>query len=243
MRNAFRQRTWAGWFKARAFALSYQDFRLLSGASILWGIGFGGEFVVVTWVVLDQTDSPFMVGLALGVRMAPQLVLGIPAGALADRFDRRVLLRLLMLASALVSGLLGVLLWADSFALWLLFVLLTVSGGLQALHQTARQSFVYDIVGRSQAVSGLAMVTLAMRLGGLAGSLAAGAVTARMGAGASFLAMTVAYGGAFALLLFVRSRGQAAPPLGASMWRSLREYFQEIRRNRVLLVMQAAWAC
>ena len=237
MRNGFRRQAWAGWLKARAPAFGYRDFRILSASSLLASFGFVGEVVIVGWVVLDRTDSTFMVGLALSVRMAPQFFLGIPAGAIADRFDRRLLLRLLILAAAGVSVLLGLLLWTDAFKLWQMFVLLAVSGGLQALLTTVRQSFVYDIVGRSQAVSGLAMVNLAMRLGAFLGSLAAGAATAWWGAGEGFLMLAAAYAVALLLALLVRSRGQAAPPLGGSVWRNLMGYLAEVRSNRALLVL------
>ena len=237
MANVFRQQAWASWLTARTPALKYRDFRFLGAASLFASVGFVGELVIIGWVVLDRTGSTFMVGLALGVRMAPQFFLGIPAGALADRFDRRLLLRLLTLAAALASGMMGLLLWADAFALWQLYVLLTVSGGIQALLMTARQSYVYDIVGRVQAVSGLTLVALATRMGAFIGSLMAGAVTARWGAGQGFMALAAAYAAALVLLLLVRSRGQAAPPPGGSVWRNLREYFAEVRRNRALLAL------
>ena len=42
----------------------------------------------------ELTNSPFMVGVAMGMRMLPLFFAGVPAGALADRFPRH---RLLML--------------------------------------------------------------------------------------------------------------------------------------------------
>ena len=56
-------------------------------------VAFAGEQVVLGWLVLDLTNSPLLVGVALALRMAPLLVVGLPAGVLADRGDRIVLLR------------------------------------------------------------------------------------------------------------------------------------------------------
>ena len=42
-----------------------------------------GETVVLGWLTLELTNSPFMVGAALSMRMLPLFFVGVPAGALA----------------------------------------------------------------------------------------------------------------------------------------------------------------
>ena len=60
-------------------------------------VGNMGELVALGWLALELTDSPFLVGLAMGARALPLFFVGVPAGVLADRFPRH---RLLMLTSA-----------------------------------------------------------------------------------------------------------------------------------------------
>ena len=62
-------------------AFQYRDFRILGLSSLFSAFGMLGENVAVGWIVLEVTDSPFMVGVAMGLRRAPQFVLGIFAGA------------------------------------------------------------------------------------------------------------------------------------------------------------------
>jgi hypothetical protein len=50
--------------------------------------GVMGEVVVLGWLALELTDSPFLVGVAAFCRAAPMLAFGFPAGVLADRLDR-----------------------------------------------------------------------------------------------------------------------------------------------------------
>jgi MFS family permease len=221
----------------RISGMQYRDFRFLWLSTIFTQTGIIGELVTVSWLVLERTDSPFMVGLALGVRMAPQLLVGVPAGALADRFDRRVLMRLLNLFMAVAIGLLGLLLLVDVAGLWLILVVAFAMGGLRAMLQATRQSFAYDIVGPEHAIRGLAFVTLAMRLGMLSGSLIAGFGVDRFGAGVSFLLLASSYLVAVLLLLPLRSRGQAAPDVGTSWWHNMREHLSELRHNRSLLML------
>ena len=49
----------------RTHVLSYRDLRLLGVAGAFDSIGFMGEAIVLGWIVLQLTGSPFMVGAAL----------------------------------------------------------------------------------------------------------------------------------------------------------------------------------
>ena len=51
--------------------LRYSDFRILWLATILTGIAFAGETVIMGWLLLEATDSPFIVGLGVGLRAIP----------------------------------------------------------------------------------------------------------------------------------------------------------------------------
>ena len=56
--------------------------------------GFGMDNVALGWLVYELTGDPFMVGVAAGLRMIPLFLLGIVSGAVADRVNRRILLRI-----------------------------------------------------------------------------------------------------------------------------------------------------
>jgi len=59
--------------------------------------------LALSWIALELTGSPFMVGVVAAARMAPQIPLGIPAGMLADWVDRRTLVVGVTAASAFVA--------------------------------------------------------------------------------------------------------------------------------------------
>ncbi len=54
-----------------AASLNYRDFMLLWASTLLLSPGTGKETVVVGWLILNITKSPFMVGVAAAARMAP----------------------------------------------------------------------------------------------------------------------------------------------------------------------------
>ena len=101
---------WPGrWAAPRPPVLRLPGFPRFACSALLNTITFAGEQVVLGWLVLDVTNSPLLVGLALALRMAPMLLVGLPAGVLADRGDRLGLLRGANATMALALTLLGAL--------------------------------------------------------------------------------------------------------------------------------------
>ena len=218
-------------------ALRNRDLRVLMSASFFDAIGFMGEQVVLSWLILDLTDNPFMVGVSLALRMAPLFFLGIPAGTIADMVDRRLLIRSLNMVMALLMVGIGALIYLDMLQVWHLLAFAVAGGCLSAMHQAARQSFAFDVAGRENLVTGLAYVGLGMRLGGLAGSIAAGYLIDGPGAHMAYWMLASGYIVSTLLLSFIRSPGQAAARSRQPMMQNLREFAGELRRNNPLLTL------
>jgi MFS family permease len=173
--------------------LTLPDFRRLSAAALLGTLALVAEQVVLGWLALELTDSPLLVGVALGVRMAPLLVVGLPAGVLADRTDRLTLLRAANAAMALGLTALGTL-GALGLVTFPGLLLLTFAVGCgRALQQVAQQAYAHDLVGAARLTEALAVLGIAMRLGGLVGALVAGSLLAAFGPGPGYLAVAAAY--------------------------------------------------
>jgi len=196
-----------------------------------------GEVVVLGWLTLELTDSPFLVGVAMGMRMLPLFFVGVPAGALADRFPRRRLLMLTGAGQALTAATLGAFTLLGTVGLGHLLVLTLAAGVLRGIEHAARQSYTHDVVGAGALMNGLAVLGVGMRAGWLVGSLGVGAVIAHFGSGVAYLAVALGFlGGALALL------PAAAPPragaaAAGSLWRSALDFLVAVRRDRTLLVL------
>jgi MFS family permease len=217
--------------------LRYADFRVLWLSGLLTGAGFAGETVVLGWLLLDRTDSPFIVAVGVALRALPNFLLGIPGGALADRFDRRVLIRRVSLATGLVTGAMGLAEAGGALAVGLILAGTFVAGCTRSLGQTARTSYAFDIAGPSRVVSSTAFMSLAQRAGAVGGALAAGAIIVEMGAGSAYLALAAAHVLSAVVLLFARSSGQAAPVTRPPVWQGVREFVAEIGTNRKLALL------
>ena len=218
--------------------LRLRNFRCLGIATVLNSIGMMGETVVLGWLALELTNSPFLVGVAMGTRTVPLFFVGIPAGAVADRFPRHRVLVATGVAQALMVATLGVLALLGRASLGTVLLFTFAAGMIRGVEQAARQGYAHDVVGAADLVNGLAVLGIAMRTGWLAGSLGAGAIIAHFGSGVGYLAVAASYlAGAVALLpASAPTDGATARPTG-SLWKSVVDFGSAIGRDRVLLVL------
>ncbi len=237
----------------RAPALAYRDMRLLAAAGAFDAVGFMGEHLVLGWLMLELTDSPFMVGAALGIRMAPAFFLGAVAGALADLVDRRVVMIFINGPLAATAAAAGALYHFGLLEPWHLFALAAAGGCMPPLKMTLQQSYVSDVVGLPNLLNGIAFLNIGTRGGGLLGSFLLGFVLEHLGADYAYFTMASTYLVTAGILAFTRSpidvegdgkspRAQRAAGLAAVIGEVLGNVARlaaELRRNRLLLTLAA----
>src|ERR687888_562313 len=169
------------------------DFRRLCASVLFNAVGMMGETVVLGWLTLELTDSPLLVGVAMSMRMLPLFFVGVPAGALADRFPRQRLLMLTGVGQAITAATLGTLTWLGHVTFAHVLLLTLAAGTFRGLEHAARQSYTHDVVGAAGLLPGLAVLGVAMRVGWLVGSLGAGYVIAHAGSGAAYVMVAVGF--------------------------------------------------
>src|SRR3989441_7056750 len=119
----------------------------------------------------------------MGMRAVGLVFVGVPAGALADRFPRHRLLMVTGAGQGLTASTLGVLTLVGVVSLTHVLLLTLAAGTLRGLEHAARQGYTHDVVGGAALVPGMAVLGVAMRAGWLVGSLGVGAIIARYGSG------------------------------------------------------------
>ena len=126
----------------RLGALAHRNFQLFfmgQGTSL---VGTWMQSVALGWLVLQITNSPFLVGLNSALRSLGVLLFTLYAGIVVDRVDKRrmiVLTQVLQMVEALI---LAVLVWTHVVAVWQVMVLATFVGIVNAFDIPARQSFM-----------------------------------------------------------------------------------------------------
>jgi MFS family permease len=131
---------------ARA-AFAYPDFRRMWFASFASSIGTWMQNVVLPKYVLDRTGSTSAVGLIVFAQLGPLLFLSIPAGVVADRFDRRRWLVAMQLVQLAFSAALAPLASANS-SMWAIYLVALGVGAGNALNAPAWSAMLPTLVRR-----------------------------------------------------------------------------------------------
>ena len=198
--------------------------------------------VVLGWLILDLTDSSFMVGLGLAIRQAPSLVFGIPFGSVADRFPRKALFMITIIGMSATTLTTAALLHLDWLDLWHLLLLNFLLGVGWTSVMMLQQTMTHDIVGQQNLVSGLSISMLVVLLGGVLGSLGVGAILAETNPATTYGAITIAHILMLVIVLFIKAESRTASTARESVTGNLKEFFGEVRGNRVLVLLLALTA-
>ena len=220
-----------------AASLRNRDFRLLWAATVLYSLATGMEQVSVGWLIFELTGSELMVGVGAAARMVPFFLLGLLSGAVADRWERRLLLRFGTLGASIVALLMGILLLGGLSNVWVVVLLVLALGSTFAFVLTIRQTYTYDIVGPGFALNGLALGAMAMQGGGIVGSLASGALIEVAGPGWQFIAAAFCYLCSALATLAIANPGRSLRPAADTVLHNLTGYVRLLRNYRMLLVL------
>jgi len=209
----------------------------MAGDSALAAVSMGGQMVVEGWLVYTMTGSSLGVGTLYAIHFLPLAPVGLAAGTLSDRIDRRVLLRWIEALFALDFGIFALLVASGAIALWHIYALTFVSGCAFAMYFPVRAAYIHDLVGNQHVVSGLGLLHVAARSGELLGALAAGFVIERAGAAGACLLLSGSNCTAFLVLGGLRTPGLSRGMRTSSLRETLRESATELRTNRTLLAL------
>src|SRR5262245_39809696 len=113
--------------------------------------------VATGWLALQVGGGPAAVGVVLALRLLPFLLLGLVAGAAADRFPRRTILICVSATAALVATSLGVLSRSGAVQLWQVGLLTFLAGCVFVFDMPSRTALAVDIVGRAQLPQAVAL--------------------------------------------------------------------------------------
>jgi MFS family permease len=203
-------------------------------------IGAWMQNVAQGWLVLELTDSAFMLGLVGFAGSLPWLVLLLVGGVYADRLDRRRLLIRANLAMMACAAVLTALTWTGTVRIWHVFALSLASGSAIALAAPAFQAFLHDLVGRRDLQNAIALNSAQFNLSRVVGPSLAGLTLGAIGLAGCFGVNTLSYLGAIAALLLIRV---ASRPVPASLpvWDSIVEGFGYVRdRPRIQALLAIA---
>jgi MFS family permease len=197
------------------------------------------ELLAISVYVLETTGSPFQVALMTFLRMAPMFLFGIPAGALADRYDRKRLLLIGLLVLAAAAAALALIALLDRIALWHIATGTFLNGMFWASEFPVRRIMLGEIAGVERLSRAMALESATSNATRMIGPALGGVLIQAIGLWGIYALGTVLSLACAALVLPVAYRSAGAAGTGASLLTLLREGWRFARGERLIMATLA----
>lgn len=173
--------------------LGQPAFLVIWGASLLGNTAAAMRELAAAWLMTSLSPSALAIGMVKAAAALPVLLLALPGGALADRFDRRRMSIAIHALLALLTCGVGVLVARDAMSPALLVGAVFATGMASALLQPTQQSLLPLLVPRHQLESAIALNGMGLNLSRAVGPALAGLLVAGCGMAAAFHANAAGY--------------------------------------------------
>lgn len=231
------QEVWARLGRMQQFAaLRHRGFRLLWTASLLSSTGRWADMVVLGWLTLELTDSPLMVGIVTGSKMAGYVTAPF-LGVVADRMDRRLLLIVAAVVNLAVAAAMLLLFVSGWLELWHVIALALVSSLTWALDNPARNALVPDLVGKENLTNAIALNAVALEITVVVGPALGGLMIPTLGMSGAYALIAAIFLADVVVLLRMDSVKHALPQVHESPGASLIGGLAYVWRNQTLLML------
>ena len=210
-----------------------RDFRLLYAGQSISEFGSQITFVAVPFQVYAITGSTLAVGLIALCEFVPLLVLPLLGGAIADATERRRLLLVAHLLTALLSLALALNARLAHPHLWVLYVFAFLSAAAYSLYSPAIRAWPARLLPMEEMPSVLALDATAYNIAALAGPALGGVLIATVGLSKAYAFDVVSFLVAFGALLMMRPSPPTDERAGIDLG-SIRDGLRYLRGKPIL---------
>lgn len=193
-------------------------------------------------LVLALTGSGLAMGIVGVLSTLPDLLIGLPAGAYADRWDRRRMMLLADLGRALLTAVIPISVWLGGPTLALILVVTFPLNVLRVAWLAAFTAAVPGLVGRGQIARANAIFEAFFNVGWIVGPALAGFLAATIGPGPTIALDALTFALSAAALLLVRRPLKPAPREEPThLLADIREGIAFVARHPTLRSVIALW--
>jgi len=222
---------------AAAFrSLRHRDFAFFWTGNFLSNIGTWMQNLALGWLVLELTNSPFLLGLNGFLGSAPSLFFSLLGGAIADRLNRRKLMIYTQTSMMVLALILAVLTSFRVVTIGEILIISFLAGLASALNNPAYQALVPDLVEREDLMNAVALNSAQFNMSRAIGPTLAGLALGTVGAAGCFYLNSFSFLALIIALLVIR-----VPPHpvheGPSVWHAILEGLRYVSRQRALIVL------
>ena len=204
-------------------ALRHRNFRLFFFGQLISFAGTWMQRIAQAWLVLQLTNSPFLLGIVGALQWTPMLLLSLVGGVVADRVNKRNLIIVTQTLQLLQALGLGLLVLSGHEKYWHILVFATALGVTAAFDNPARQAFLFDMVEGTDTMNAIALNSTIVNSARLFGPAIAGIATGTLGIGYAFIANGVSFIPVIAALMMMRLGPSKTVATDAGMLDHLRD--------------------
>lgn len=206
-------------------ALTYRNFRLFWIGQVISLTGSWMHSTAQGWLVFKLTNSPFYLGLVGTIGGLPILLFSLLGGVVADRFSKKDLLLTSQIIFMMLSLILAILVSTGVVNVWHVIFLTFLVGTVSAFDLPARQSFLFEMVGRESLLNAIALNSTAFNAARITGPAIAGFIIRQFGMAACFYINALSY---LAVIFgFLKMQVDIKPPARTLSLKSIIEEFKE----------------
>ena len=180
---------------------AYRWFYAGQGASL---IGTWSQAAAARWIVYEMTKSERTVGIVDAIEVLPGVVIGVFAGAVADKVSSRMLLSATQVGQSVLAFVLAFLVGTGHIQIWQMALLLAFAQVFVTFEEPGRQVFQRQLVGRSSLSHAIALETGLFNVSRVFGPAVAGLCLSLLGQASPFAINGVSFLAALAILILIR---------------------------------------
>jgi MFS family permease len=214
-------------------ALRHRNYRLYWFGQLSSVLAQNMEGVAQSWLVLELTNSPLLLGLTGLAFAAPTITLTLLGGVVADRADRRRIMILSQVGSASILLILATLVVAQWIALWHVMTLAFLSGCIRAFDRPSRMALLPQMVPREDIPNAVAVGGTIWQLNRLVGPAVAGMLIYLVGIGPTYYFCFFASLSAVCLWLGIRFQHEPSAIAGGGLLQHMMDGLNFIRKNEI----------
>lgn len=174
-------------------ALSERNYRNFSLGNIVSHNGTWAQRIAVGWLAWELTKSPFWLGLVAVADLFPVVILAPLAGAMADRVNLLVMMKVTQVLAMVQSILLAVFTIVGMMTPELLLALVLIHGAVIAINQPVRLAIVPHLVSRENMTTAIGLNSMIFNSARFTGPMIGGLLIDYSGVGWAFLFNAISY--------------------------------------------------
>lgn len=189
-----------------------REFQVVLAGQAVSALGDAVTLTAMPLLVLFLTGSGALMGVVGALQLVPGLLLGLPAGALADRWDRRRLMWWSDVGRTVLTAAIPVAYWLDLPTITVVLVVTVPINALRVLSDAGFTSALPALVGREHLGRANSYLEATLSVPFIIGPAIAGVMVATIGAPQTLMIDAISFGLSAVSLMFIRRPLRAERP-------------------------------